>query len=510
MSHSISDVSRLFDLFHNGQTNFGSFVQGETEAGGKVRGASTLVYAAPTQTTFQRHCSGEQSMGLSPLNSSGKCLWGAIDIDQYANHDLSAIVRAVHDFNIPLTPCFSKSKKLHLFAMFDTIVDASEVRLYLRRYVEMFDCDPKTEIFPKQTEGASTVKGTSSWINLPFFGNTRQMIARDMTETPLEKAIDYMTEKRWSIKAHNEFVDAIPYNDAPPCIQKGALLRDFTSESHCRNNFLFSASVYLRQKDENGDIEGQLTELNNSFAEPIDEVRLRSTVFAGLKKKSYFYLCKDMPGCDKPRCRKTEFGIESRHTTGLDFGQIEQWLEDPPYYTWMVNGQKMVFYAEMDLLNQGKFREQAYRFLHTMPRRVKDEVWCKIINRATQDHIVHESSLFEGGFSSGSQFLSHAKSFFNDRRQADHPSQLILGRTYLDSNRGVLLFSAGAFLKFLREVRDFKLYSAMEIETKLKEMGAKREGTYWTIPASRVLVEKADEVVADFRDKEGEDGQEKF
>lgn len=511
MSASIGDVSKLYDLFHNGQTNYGSFVQGETEPNGKVRGKAELIYAAPTQVTFQRHCSGEQSMGLSPLNSQGKCTWGAIDIDKYEGHNLSVIVRAIYDFQIPLVPFYSKSKKLHLFAFFDQPIEASRVRTYLRGYVDMFDCDPKTEIFPKQVEGASTLKGTSSWINLPFFGNSRLMLGPQMEELPLEKAIDTLFDKRWRPEAHESFPATIPYNDAPPCIQKGAILRDFNSESHCRNNFLFSASVYLRMKDESDDVEGKLLELNNSFDEPIAEDRLRATVFSSLKKKTYFYLCKDMPGCDKPRCRRTEFGIDSKHSTGLDFGQIEQWLDDPPYYTWMVNGQKLIFYSESDIINQGKFREQVYRYLGIMPKRVKDEIWCKVVNKASQEHIIHDAPVYSGGFSKGSQFISHTSSFFNDRRMADHPSQLSLGRTYHDKGRDVFIFSAHAFLRYIREVKDFKVYSDMEIETKLKELGAKREGIYWTIDPNKVgYVEAKDDVQIDFHDREGEYGQAKY
>ena len=508
---SINDVSRLYDLYYNGQMNYGTFVYGNIEEGGKVRGEGRLVYAVPTQSVFQRHCDGQQSIGLSPLNTTtGKCLWGAIDIDKYEGHKLSTIVKAIYDFHMPLVPFYSKSKKLHLFVFFTTPVDASRVREYLRDYIYMFDCDPKTEIFPKQTEFSVTTKGTSNWINLPFFGNERLMLDRDMNTVSIENAIDTIYDKRWNIDEHKDFFSALAYSDAPPCVQKGAILRDFNNESHCRNNFLFNAAVYLRLKDDSDDIESKLIDLNASFDEPIDEDRLRATVLSSIKKKSYFYQCSSMPGCDKVRCRQSEFGIESKHSTGLDFGPIEQWLDDPPYYTWVVNGQKMIFYSESDILMQAKFREQAYRFLHIMPRRVKDEYWVKIINRATQDHIVHESPAAIGGFSKGSQFMSHVISFFNDRRMADDPSQLTLGRTYHDKNRDVLIFSAYALLKYLRDVKDFRLYSDMEIELKLKDMGARREGSYWAIEARKVLQEAPDPVEIDFHDKEDEDLDKKF
>ncbi len=510
---SINDVNRTFSIFYNGQTNYGTFFYEHVEEGGKVRGESKLVYSVPTPVLFQKHLGGEQSIGLSPIGADGLCAWGAIDIDRYAGHDISSIVRAIYDFQMPLIPCYSKSKKLHLFAFFETAIKPSDVRNYLTEYVNMFDCDPKTEIFPKQTEFSSTTKGTSNWINLPFFGSQRQMIDRDMSEIPIEAAIGKMESFKWSIEAHRRFIASLPYFDAPPCIQKGAILRDFTNESHCRNNFLFSASVYWRMKDEQEDIEAKLLELNSSFLEPIDEGRLRSTVFVSLKKKSYFYLCKDMPGCDRPRCRKTEYGIESKHTTGLDFGQIEQWLDDPPYYTWMVNGQKMIFYSESDILNQNRFREQAYRYLHIMPRKVKDEMWAKIINRATQDRIVHDAPLTEGGFSKGSQFFSHTISFFQDRRLAEDVSQLKLGRTFYDKNREVYIFSAYVYLKYLREVKDFRVYTDMEIEIKLKELGAYKEGQYWVIPVSKVMPNfksQDDSVKIDFRDKEEDDPERKY
>jgi hypothetical protein len=504
VSGSFIDIVRYSELFLNGQVVYGSFVLGSADESGKVRGKADLVYATPTQAVFQRHCLGTHSMGLSPMNGTdGKVKWGAIDIDDYPNHKLSTIVRAIYDFNMPLLPFYSKSKKLHLFMFLTDTVDASRMRILLQRYANVFDCKPRTELFPKQTETSLTSKRQSSWINLPYFGNTRCLLDRSMNELDITDAIERIYDKKMSFSQHEALIDELPYADAPPCIQKGAILRDFDSTSHCRNNFLFSASVYWRLKDENDDIEQRIIDLNNSFDEPIEESRLKSTVLSGIKKKTYFYLCNDMPGCDKALCRKTPYGIESKFSTGLDYGQIEQWLEDPPYYTWTVNGQRMTFFSEVDIINQHKFREQAYRYLHIMPRRVKDEIWSKIVNRASSDHIVHEVEVIEGGFSTGSQFLSHTIAFFTSRRLADNFSQLALGRTYKDEGRNVYIFSSSAFVAFLRNVKDFRAYTPIEMQSKLKELGAKQEGKYWTIPVDIIgQREETESIEIDFHDQE--------
>ena len=110
---SNNDILAFSELF-KGNTN----AYGVTEVGeivdGKAQSKSTLIYGEVTPAVINRHLSGSLSIGLSPMQEDGTCFFGAIDIDDY-KYDLNDVIAAIEDFNIPLCPCYSKSKKLHLY-----------------------------------------------------------------------------------------------------------------------------------------------------------------------------------------------------------------------------------------------------------------------------------------------------------------------------------------------------------------------------------------------------------
>jgi len=496
---SLIDVNSYHRLFRSNNEAYGTtaVLEGQYDEYGKLRAESKLIKQAPSAAVIARHLNGENSIGLMPIDETGKCHWGAIDIDNY-DRSLEGIVRAIYEYDMPLCPMYSKSKKLHLFMFLSDPALPIDLQKLMRRYFSMFALDPKTEMFPKQKDATSTK--TFSWINMPYFGNTRCMLDEKMHEVDLTMMIARATAKQMSLKQHNAFLDVMPYSDAPPCIQSGCILRDVGRGG--RNNFLFSVGVYFRLKDEGADLDTLLNKVNDSLNDPIEPQRLKETILTGLKKKSYFYLCKDLQGCNKEICRGQKFGIESSSTTGLEYGELEQFKTDPPYYVWTVSGKKMVFFSESEMLHQNKFRELCHRYLHIVPRKIDDARWVKILNRANENIVVHEAPDQAGGFSHGSQFLQHTIDFFTSRRPAEDKSQLALGRTWYDAQNNRYVFKATAYLAYIRNVKDFKVYSPIELQTKLQTIGAIQDGIYWSISKDKIPQQVTPEIEIDFHDKD--------
>lgn len=504
MAYTNNDILAFAELF-SGNSN----AHGVTEVGdivdGKAKSNSRLVYEPITPSVIQRHLDGYTSIGVAPIRDDGTCSFGAIDIDEY-KYNLNDVVAAIEDFDLPLCPCYSKSKKLHLYIFFSEPTRAEDVQEILRWYANAFACGKKVEIFPKQSKAHST-QTFYSWINLPYFAANDETNHRKLVTTKgllsLNDALERMQEKRMTYKEHRRFIDEFAYHDAPPCILSGLLLRDIGPGQ--RNNWLFSCGVYLRLKDENCDLSSLLSDINHSLHDPIPDAELNATVIKGFNRKSYFYMCATLDRCDKTTCRQQEFGIESKASTGLDYGDLTQYLTDPPYYEWIVNGQKLTFWSEQEILTQGKFRALCLRQLHLVPRHVPDDRWAKILTRACENITVIQPAVEAGDFSSGSTFFDLTCAFFNTKRKADNITQLAMGRVYVDDVEKEYVFTAKAFIDFLVHKNDFTQYKPVEMRVRLQQLGAYKEGTVWRMPVDSIPSSVEPSIDIDFRDKKQED-----
>lgn len=477
-------------------TDFVSFFRGNTEAygqtdvgdivNGKAEAKSRLVHEIPSAAVYNRHLAGQTSIGIAPIMSNNECYFGAIDIDDYA-YSLVDIIEAIEDFSLPLVPCWSKSKKLHIYILFSEATPAAEVQELCSWYAAAFACKPKTEIFPKQSKTTST-NTFYSWINLPYFDadnedNWRKMVGKNGRLYSLPEAIDLMRARRLSLAEHKAFIQTIPYFDAPPCILSGVLLRDIGPGQ--RNNWLFSAGVYLRMKDETVDLDSELSALNDSLHEPISRVELENTILKGFSRKTYFYMCSAMQRCNEKLCRKKPFGKDSSASTGLEYGDLTQVLTDPPYYEWIVNGQKLTFYNENEILMQTKFRALCMRQLHIVPRRAKDDTWSGILTRALEHVKVIEPTITTGDFSTGSVLLDSIYDYFTARRKAENITQISMGRVYEDKVEKEYVFTARSFMDYIQNTRNLKV-SGIEMRSRLVEMGAYKDRNMWRIPKESI------------------------
>jgi hypothetical protein len=305
---------------------------------------------------------------------------------------------------------------------------------------------------------------------------------------------------------HKAWIDEFRYHDAPPCILSGLLLRDVGPGQ--RNNWLFSVGVYLRLKDESCDLKETLSEINHSLKEPLPDNELNNTVIKGFDRKTYWYMCNALDRCNKTLCRQQEYGIESKGSTGLEYGDLTQFLTDPPYYEWIVNGQKLTFLSEQEIITQGKFRALCLRQLHLVPRRVKDDTWAGILTKACEHITVIQPAVEAGDFTSGSTFFDLTCAFFNSKRKADNITQLAMGRVYADEIEREYVFTAKSFIDFLVHKNDFRQYTPVEMRLRLQQLGAHKEGSLWRIPMTSIPASEEKQIEIDFKDKET--GEEDF
>jgi len=501
------------DFMHlfKGRTNaYGvTVLTGDKDSKGKALCKSWTEATELVDDAYLAHLNGERGLGLIPITEDSKCFFGVIDIDSYA--DNSHVLAIIHRHKFPLMPFRSKSGGLHLYLFFVEAVPAKDVVRVLRTFRKLLCLPEKTELFPKQTQSSAETIG--SFINLPYFNysNTeRYAFSKEGKPLPIEVALDEAKRKQLSLEHVISFIDELPLNDAPPCLQAIYLTADTTS----RNLYLFSLACYLKAKY-GDDFESHLIEANLALLKPLPISEVNNIVQSH-NKKAYPYKCGDTPLaelCDKSMCRSREYGASSGHVSDLTFGDLVQWKTDPPYYEWTINEKVLRFYDETDLINQTAFRKLCFREVHTVPVRLKDENWTRILNTALNNIVTR--TLEEGDdVSPGALFKEHLVEFLTKRAMADTKEQLLVDKVYYDQEQDAYLFKPRNLIAFLVFQKQFRYFGQTEIHARLTQMGGFPIRTYcnaknknvrvWCVPKKGLTtyIETAqDEVPIDFTEE---------
>lgn len=444
----------------------------ELDDKGKRKGKSWTVAQPPTEEDYQSHLAGEVGLGIVPINHTNSVSFCVIDVDEY-NEKTNNYIDRIYDNRMPLVPFRSKSGGLHLYLFFAGEVRADVAIALMQQFITFFNLPTGTEIFPKQKK--LRAGDTGNWINLPYFGlgaafnGGMKSGLEDHTGRILEieEAIEYIKRHKQSIEDINTFFDQLPIKDGPPCLQSIYLKGD----TDYRNNYLFNLSIYFKSKY-GEDFESHLIEANSQLARPLSLEELTKTVSKN-KKKDYTYTCSQEPIvslCNKAECRLREHGIDGDTVSKLNFEELTQYLTDPPYYTWKINGKELKFFKEQDIIQQNRFRELCMRELHVLPNRLKDISWARIVNNALSEIKVQRVDPADD-ISPGAMFNNHLADFLERRAKAASKEQILIDRVYKDPEEKCYVFRARDFVHFLVHVKQFRAFGQTEVQDKLKTLG---------------------------------------
>lgn len=133
--------------------------------------AGPVEHAAPTVKVYADHLAGEAGIGIFPMRDDNTVLFAAIDLDE-PNFDLARTMQKL----IPGQSWIERSRSgnAHVWVFFAGPCPAWVARAILRGATESVG-RPDVEIFPKQ-DGLRQ-GGIGNYINLPYFGDTRPILA---------------------------------------------------------------------------------------------------------------------------------------------------------------------------------------------------------------------------------------------------------------------------------------------------------------------------------------------
>lgn len=488
------DSERFTSLF-KGKNN--TYVRNELpkekpSTGEKIKTKITNNEGKVDKELLSRHLDGDFGVGVCPVNAEGKCYFGVIDIDYYKPR-IKRVLKFIKEYQLPLLPFRSKSGGLHVYMFVKKSVSAKSMREVLNLISYYFSLDTiygkgKVEVFPKQDKA----EGFGSSVTLPYFNCENPytyLLDLDGNKVEFKEALNYIQKHQTSLEEVKECLSKLPYNDAPPCIQRILLSEEVGGEDTGRNNFLFSFAVYAKKKYGNG-FEDYVREVNENFEVPLEDSVVEQTL-TSVKDNEYIYKCKDIPCnsfCNKSECRKREFGLgkDKGHFMDIEFGQLFRYKTAEPYYIWKLRlqGQEewkdVIFKDEGYLLDQRNFAKMCIRYLNKAPYMVSNNDWNQTLNTILpniQDVEVKQESDTSALSTLRNAFIRYLA---NKQARRDSPYQIRVGLCVRQVTNGTakFFFTHTGFEEYLRNSKISYDY-AMLRET-LKSFGAEEDILVYT------------------------------
>jgi len=472
----MSDLAQRFlDLFTGSQGAHGQTEVSGRQKNGKQQAKYEIVREPLTVDLIQDHLDGKIGVGSIPINETNKCLFGALDIDDY-NLDLPLLFSKVQRFKLPLILCRSKSGGAHLFLFLSEQVSASEVRDRLAEFAAVIGWG-NCEVFPKQEELLAERGDVGNFINLPYQNaeyTTRYALKKDGSSTALEDFLTLAEGSRISAEELSKISlgnsdDILP--KGPPCLQQ---LTEFGIPEGGRNNTLLNIGVYYKQSSPSV-WKVLLEKHNQDYCTPPLPAREIVIIQEQLDKKEYFYTCKQEPlhsHCNKSLCRSRKFGVGDANSH-VPVGGLTVVESEPPVWFVDVDGARLEL-STKQLQMQVEFQRACMEQMYKMPAKMKESDWRDLIDSLLSDatRISVSEELTQKGL-----FIELLETFCTSRIQAHSPEELLTGKPWTEDS--VTYFKLSSLQEFLKR-NNFTLYTRGQITERLKEMnnGEKANKTY--------------------------------
>lgn len=467
---------------------------------------------------FAKHLEGEQGLGIVPIRDDQKCVFGALDIDEYPLN-LQVVQQNIIDMGLPLVVCRSKSGGAHCFIFTEEPVRADIIRNRLKAFAEALGY-PSIEIFPKQKELRPNDVG--NWINLPYFdcqnGEEFDRYALNEKGEPimkLEDFLDYGERMRISLdelKVIKVEKKVVPFGDGPPCLQRLAT-NGFPEGT--RNNGLFNLGVYCRKKY-GDDWEDEVEAINHEFMDPPLKSSEVQQVLKSLSRKEYQYTCDQSPinaVCSKDACFGRKFGVgggdggaELETMLGglrksVSYNLFGEEIQDDEVMWFMdIDGVEMQLQT-MDLFNQDRFRAKCAERLCKLPLKVRPQRWDLMLKDKIENAQLIEFPPETGTYG---QIVHALKDYINRNARAETREDILSGKVW-ENEEGELHFQHEHFWKFLTKSGIYRPRDdGKQLHMIMKKLGAEKKQLM--IDRSRNLLRRV-WVVKEFSLPEGADNE---
>lgn len=466
---------RFDELFRSYTRAHGRYVMGAKDsATGKVerdKGTGT-VQGAPTPKEWEGHLNGKgPGLGLLPLlDDNTSVYWGAIDIDKYP-FDHKALEADAE--NLPLVITKSKSGGAHCWLFMEEPTPAKLVVAKLNEWAAALG-HGGVEIFPKQTSRL-TENDVGNWINLPYFGETRQCFFQGV-EVGLEKFLEVAATRRIS-KAMLEKIRIIEesagafFDDGPPCLQMITAMGG--APDGTRNNFMFAVGVYLKLKYPDSWAD-EMRSFNRTICSPPLSDPEIATLVGSLAKKKYNYHCSKAPlvsHCNRSLCVKRQYGVaqEGNDELNLNLSGLTKITTRPPRWLINIDGTRVEIESTNDLSEQLRFKRIAIETVHKIPTPLTNKKWNEVIQGLLNTLEIIEAP---PEASPQGQFIDHLVRFVEVHGQTDSRDLMLSGRVFLDD--GYAYFRPNDLFNYLKKER-FNDLKTSAMYTILKELGVERD-----------------------------------
>ena len=447
---------------------------------GKHVGQRGSIVGPVTTELWVKHITGVQGLGVIPITDHSEIKFAAIDIDQY-DINLVSLNKVMQDKKLPLVVCKTKSGGAHLYLFLSKFANAKQVQQKMRDIASILGYGG-CEIFPKQTEIVAERGDVGNWINMPYFNavaTTRYAIGEDGKALDIRQFIAYaqsrVIDPEKFLSLAFEEVQLLP--GGPPCLNH---LCGMGFPNGTRNNGLLNLGVYAK-KSQPEDWERLLDQLNQKYMDPPLGPEEVLGVIKSLKKKEFFYMCKQVPisqYCNMPKCRLCKHGIGGANVGMPKFGTLAKLRTDPPVWFLSIEGGGRIELDTEELQNQRKFQLRLMETLNIMPGMMKQDAWQEIVHELLKTCTmvdVPEESTPRG------QLKQHLVDYCTGRVQAKNPGEMIMGKPWSSNGRHYIRIKD--FLEYLYKKR-FNYLQENKIVMLLREWS---DGTkFWNLKGTGI------------------------
>lgn len=431
-----------------------------TRDDGKRTGKAVTLRQPVTDELWLSHLAGRSGIGIVPIRDDNTVVFGAIDIDVYADLDPARVAGTLSRLRMPLVVCRSKSGGVHSYLFTKEPVAACTMQDKLRDIAAMLGFGG-SEIFPKQKRLFVERDEVGGWINMPYFD------AANTTRYAVNAAGDALTVGEFlaladRLKVDAAFFDAAatqtpePLPGGPPCLQH-LCTQGFPAGT--RNSGLFALGVYARKSNPDGwgtDLEG----FNHRFMQPPLGHQEVGDVVKSVSKKTYRYPCDKhplAPHCNVGVCKTRAHGIGGAGESMPVLGALTKIDSKPPTWLWDADGERIELTTD-ELMDFSKFQRACLDRLNKMLPDLTAKQWKAVVAKALET--LHVEPVGEDASPEG-QFWELLENFCNGRAQAHTRDELLLGKPYTDGEEARTYFKLTDLLGYL-DRRRFKMFTTLQ------------------------------------------------